>query len=241
MAKATEGATLVVDTLAHHLRVHDREVSLERRRALEPLVVQLCAVRGKASAPTRSASGRRARARERRRRAPGASAHLARARSPWGDPAAMERVRDAESTGEAGYRLAANVRFALVEPLFSSNGTSLTALGASAVTCTWAARRRLEARVGVRLGGARVRIGAEERHGLGQCTTGGLGAERLRRELDTAAFRSQASATAGWPRAPAMRLPLRPHSIAPDTSRRPTGPLRARWECPGPTRTPGAP
>src|SRR5580704_773785 len=41
MAKATEGATLVVDTLAHALRVHDREVSLERRRALEPLVVQL--------------------------------------------------------------------------------------------------------------------------------------------------------------------------------------------------------
>ena len=41
MAKATEGATLVVDTLAHHLRVYDREVSLERRRALEPLVVQV--------------------------------------------------------------------------------------------------------------------------------------------------------------------------------------------------------
>ena len=41
MARATQGASLVVDTLAHHLRVHDREVSLERRRALEPLVVQL--------------------------------------------------------------------------------------------------------------------------------------------------------------------------------------------------------
>src|SRR5262249_31197016 len=37
----TSGATLVVDTLVHALRVENREVSLERRRALEPLVVQL--------------------------------------------------------------------------------------------------------------------------------------------------------------------------------------------------------
>jgi hypothetical protein len=41
--KALRGSTLVVDTLAHALRVDDREVSLERRRALEPLVVQLLA------------------------------------------------------------------------------------------------------------------------------------------------------------------------------------------------------
>jgi tetratricopeptide (TPR) repeat protein len=38
---ATIDAALVVDTITHALRVNEREISLERRRALEPLVVQL--------------------------------------------------------------------------------------------------------------------------------------------------------------------------------------------------------
>src|SRR6185312_12411018 len=41
LTAATDNSDLVVDTITHQLRVAGREVSLERRRALEPLVVQL--------------------------------------------------------------------------------------------------------------------------------------------------------------------------------------------------------
>jgi tetratricopeptide (TPR) repeat protein len=122
MAKATEGATLVVDTLAHALRVHDREVSLERRRALEPLVVQLLrrAREGlSADEILRAAGGPGPESADAEHRV---RVLISRVRDLLGDPAAIERVRDAGEHGRTRYRLAANVRFALVEPLFSSNG-----------------------------------------------------------------------------------------------------------------------
>jgi hypothetical protein len=124
MAKATEGATLVVDTLAHALRVHDREVSLERRRALEPLVVQLLrrAREGlSADEILRAAGGPGPESADAEHRV---RVLISRVRDLLGDPAAIERVRDAGEHGRTRYRLAANVRFALVEPLFSSNGAS---------------------------------------------------------------------------------------------------------------------
>jgi tetratricopeptide (TPR) repeat protein len=124
MAKATEGATLVVDTLAHALRVHDREVSLERRRALEPLVVQLLrrAREGlSADEILRAAGGPGPESADAEHRV---RVLISRVRDLLGDPAAIERVRDAGEHGRTRYRLAANVRFALVEPLFSSNGST---------------------------------------------------------------------------------------------------------------------
>jgi tetratricopeptide (TPR) repeat protein len=123
LAKATEGATLVVDTLAHALRVHDREVSLERRRALEPLVVQLLrrAREGlSADEILRAAGGPGPESADAEHRV---RVLISRVRDLLGDPAAIERVRDAGEHGRTRYRLAANVRFALVEPLFSSNGS----------------------------------------------------------------------------------------------------------------------
>jgi hypothetical protein len=120
LARATEGATLVVDTLAHALRVHDREVSLERRRALEPLVVQLLrrAREGlSADEILRAAGGPGPESADAEHRV---RVLISRVRDLLGDPSAIERVRDAGEHGRTRYRLAANVRFALVEPLFSS-------------------------------------------------------------------------------------------------------------------------
>ena len=120
LAKATEGATLVVDTLAHALRVYDREVSLERRRALEPLVVQLLrrAREGlSADEILRAAGGPGPESADAEHRV---RVLISRVRDLLGDPAAIERVRDAGEYGRTRYRLASNVRFALVEPLFSS-------------------------------------------------------------------------------------------------------------------------
>ena len=48
---------------------------------------------------------------------------ISRVRDLLGDPAAIERVRDAGEYGRTRYRLAPSVRFALVDPLFSSNVT----------------------------------------------------------------------------------------------------------------------
>jgi tetratricopeptide (TPR) repeat protein len=124
LAKATEGATLVVDTLAHHLRVHDREVSLERRRALEPLVVQLLrrAREGlSADEILRAAGGPGPESADAEHRV---RVLISRVRDLLGDAGAIERVRDAGEYGRTRYRLAANVRFALVEPLFRSSGTA---------------------------------------------------------------------------------------------------------------------
>jgi tetratricopeptide (TPR) repeat protein len=120
--KATEGATLVVDTLAHALRVHDREVSLERRRALEPLVVQLLrrAREGlSADEILRAAGGPGPESADAEHRV---RVLISRVRDLLGDPSAIERVRDAGEYGRTRYRLATNLKFALVEPLFSSTG-----------------------------------------------------------------------------------------------------------------------
>jgi hypothetical protein len=122
IAIATEGATLVVDTLAHALRVHDREVSLERRRALEPLVVQLLrrAREGlSADEILRAAGGPGPESADAEHRV---RVLISRVRDLLGDPSAIERVRDAGEYGRTRYRLAANLKFALVEPLFSSPG-----------------------------------------------------------------------------------------------------------------------
>ncbi len=122
MARATAGASLVVDTLAHHLRVHDREVSLERRRALEPLVVQLLrrAREGlSADEILRAAGGPGPESADAEHRV---RVLISRVRDLLGDPATIERVRDAGEYGRTRYRLAANVNFALVEPLFGSSG-----------------------------------------------------------------------------------------------------------------------
>ncbi|MDP9150206.1 MAG: hypothetical protein M3O36_09735 [Myxococcota bacterium] len=121
LARATQGATLVVDTLAHHLRVDDREVSLERRRALEPLVVQLLrrAKEGlSADEILRAAGGPGPESADAEHRV---RVLISRVRDLLGDPAAIERVRDAGEYGRTRYRLAPNVRFALVEPLYSSS------------------------------------------------------------------------------------------------------------------------
>jgi tetratricopeptide (TPR) repeat protein len=120
LRRATEGATLVVDTLAHALRVDDREVSLERRRALEPLVVQLLrrAREGlSADEILRAAGGPGPESADAEHRV---RVLISRVRDLLGDPTAIERVRDAGEHGRTRYRLAASVRFALVEPLFSS-------------------------------------------------------------------------------------------------------------------------
>jgi hypothetical protein len=122
VARATQGATLVVDTLAHHLRVHDREVSLERRRALEPLVVQLLrrAKEGlSADEILRAAGGPGPESADAEHRV---RVLISRVRDLLGDPSAIERVRDAGEYGRTRYRLAASMRFALIEPLFTSNG-----------------------------------------------------------------------------------------------------------------------
>jgi len=121
LARATEGATLVVDTLAHALRVDNREVSLERRRALEPLVVQLLrrAREGlSADEILRAAGGPGPESADAEHRV---RVLISRVRDLLGDPAAIERVRDAGEHGRTRYRPAGNVRFALVEPLFSSS------------------------------------------------------------------------------------------------------------------------
>ena len=47
---------------------------------------------------------------------------ISRVRDLLGDPAAIERVRDAGEYGKTRYRLSGNVRFVLIEPLFTSQG-----------------------------------------------------------------------------------------------------------------------
>jgi hypothetical protein len=123
LGKATQGATLIVDTLAHALRVHDREISLERRRALEPLVVQLLrrAREGlSADEILRAAGGPGPESADAEHRV---RVLISRVRDLLGEPAAIERVRDAGEYGRTRYRLAPSVRFALVEPLFSPSGS----------------------------------------------------------------------------------------------------------------------
>jgi hypothetical protein len=122
LARATDGASLVVDTLAHQLRIDDREVSLERRRALEPLVVQLLrrAREGlSAEEILRAAGGPGPESADAEHRV---RVLISRVRDLLGSPAAIERVRDAGEYGRTRYRLSPAVRFALVEPLFGAGG-----------------------------------------------------------------------------------------------------------------------
>ena len=112
-------ATLVVDTLAHHLRVENREVSLERRRALEPLVVQLLrrAKEGlSAEEILRAAGGPGPESADAEHRV---RVLISRVRDLLGEATSIERVRDAGEYGKTRYRLAGNVKFALIEPLFT--------------------------------------------------------------------------------------------------------------------------
>ena len=120
LTAAVEGADLVVDTITHQLRVEGREVSLERRRALEPLVVQLLrrAREGlSAEEILRAAGGPGPESADAEHRV---RVLISRVRDLLGDPAAIERVRDAGEHGKTRYRLAPSVRFALIEPLYTS-------------------------------------------------------------------------------------------------------------------------
>jgi tetratricopeptide (TPR) repeat protein len=120
LTKYCEGSALVVDTLAHALRVDNREVSLERRRALEPLVVQLLrrAREGlSAEEILRAAGGPGPESADAEHRV---RVLISRVRDLLGDPAAIERVRDAGEYGKTRYRLSGNVAFVLIEPLFTS-------------------------------------------------------------------------------------------------------------------------
>ena len=117
--QATAGVALVVDTLSHALRVGDKAVSLERRRALEPLVVQLLR-RAKAGLSAeeilRAAGGPGPESADAEHRV---RVLISRVRDLLGDVAPIERVRDAGEYGRTRYRLGAGVTFALVEPLYS--------------------------------------------------------------------------------------------------------------------------
>jgi hypothetical protein len=120
LSTATEGSDLVVDTITHQLRVEGRGVSLERRRALEPLVVQLLrrAREGlSAEEILRAAGGPGPESADAEHRV---RVLISRVRDLLGDPAAIERVRDAGEHGKTRYRLAPSVRFALIEPLYAS-------------------------------------------------------------------------------------------------------------------------
>jgi tetratricopeptide (TPR) repeat protein len=120
LAQATLGATLTVDTTTHQLRIEGREVSLERRRALEPLVVQLLrrAREGlSAEEILRAAGGPGPESADAEHRV---RVLISRVRDLLGDPAAIERVRDAGEHGKTRYRLSPGVNFALIEPLYTS-------------------------------------------------------------------------------------------------------------------------
>jgi len=120
MATATEGSTLIVDTILHQLRIEGREVSLERRRALEPLVVQLLrrAREGlSAEEILRAAGGPGPESADAEHRV---RVLISRVRDLLGDPTAIERVRDAGEHGKTRYRLSPGVNFALIEPLYTS-------------------------------------------------------------------------------------------------------------------------
>jgi tetratricopeptide (TPR) repeat protein len=117
LSTALDGAQVVVDTLAHALRVHEREVSLERRRALEPLMVELLRrARDGLSAEEilRAAGGPGPESADAEHRV---RVLISRVRDLLGDPSAIERIRDPGEHGRTRYRLATGIRFALIEPL----------------------------------------------------------------------------------------------------------------------------
>lgn len=116
---ALEGAALVVDTVRHTLRVHGKEISLERRRALEPLVVQLFrrAREGlSAEEILRAAGGPGPESADAEHRV---RVLISRVRDLFGDVGTIERLRDAGERGRTRYRLAPGIAFALIEPLYA--------------------------------------------------------------------------------------------------------------------------
>jgi tetratricopeptide (TPR) repeat protein len=122
LARATEGVTVVVDTIQHALRVNDRAISLERRRALEPLVVQLFrrAKEGlSAEEILRAAGGPGPESADAEHRV---RVLVSRVRDLLGEGAPIERMRDAGEHGRTRYRLGPGVKFALVEPLHGTPG-----------------------------------------------------------------------------------------------------------------------
>ena len=118
---ALDGAALVVDTVRHTLRVHGKEISLERRRALEPLVVQLFrrAREGlSAEEILRAAGGPGPESADAEHRV---RVLISRVRDLFGDVGTIERLRDAGERGRTRYRLAPG-SFALIEPLYAPWG-----------------------------------------------------------------------------------------------------------------------
>ncbi len=119
VAESTHDAALVVDTVAHTLRAGGKTMSLERRRALEPLLAQLLrrAREGlSADEILRAAGGPGPDSADAEHRV---RVLISRVRDLLGDPNHVERLRDAGEHGKTRYRLAPDLVFALVEPAFS--------------------------------------------------------------------------------------------------------------------------
>jgi len=117
LARVITQPDVVVDTVAHELRAFGKPVSLERRRALEPLLVQLLrrAKDGLSAEAILTAAG-----------GPGPESAdaehrvrvlVSRMRDLLGDPSAIERVREAGEKGKTRYRLLPSLSFGLVEPI----------------------------------------------------------------------------------------------------------------------------
>lgn len=118
----TGDAELIVNTFDHTLRFGERALSLGRRRALEPLLVELLrrARDGLSAEEVLLAAG-----------GPGPESAdaehrvrvlISRIRDLLGSATTIERIRDAGERGRTRYRLAPHVAFALVEPLYAPGG-----------------------------------------------------------------------------------------------------------------------
>ncbi len=113
---ASSGCDLLVDTLSHELHVGGVSTSLERRRALEPLLAQFLrrAKEGLSAQEILQAAG-----------GPGPDSAdaehrvrvlVSRVRDLLGGAHSIERVREAGERGKTRYRIASKISFALVEP-----------------------------------------------------------------------------------------------------------------------------
>ncbi len=116
VAQACVGCGVVVDTLTHELRASGGKTSLERRRALEPLLAQLLrrASEGLSAAEILKAAG-----------GPGPNSAdaehrvrvlVSRVRDLLGGVSSVDRMREAGERGKTRYRIAPTLTFALIEP-----------------------------------------------------------------------------------------------------------------------------
>jgi len=115
-----EGADVIVNTITHQLNVQGRCFSLERRRTLEPLIVQLLrrAREGlTAEDILRAAGGPGLESADAEHRV---RVLVSRLRDLVGGPASIERLRDAGEHGRTRYRISPSLRFALIEPLYAT-------------------------------------------------------------------------------------------------------------------------